>query len=93
MKPVAIIGMGMTLEDLTARHLEIIHQADILVGGKRLLNHFKESRARKKVISKDIDGVVNFVKQEMKKKRVVVLASGDPMYFGIGCRLHCCPVS
>jgi len=87
MKPVAIIGMGMTLEDLTARHLEIIHQADILVGGKRLLNHFKESRARKKVISKDIDGVVNFVKQEMKKKRVVVLASGDPMYFGIGRRL------
>jgi precorrin-6Y C5,15-methyltransferase (decarboxylating) len=79
--------MGMTLEDLTAKHLEIIHQADILVGGKRLLNLFEQSRARKKIIGKDIDGVVNFVKQEMKKKRVVVLASGDPMYFGIGRRL------
>jgi precorrin-6Y C5,15-methyltransferase (decarboxylating) len=85
--PVAIIGIGMTFEDLTARHLEIIHQADILVGGKRLLNLFEESRARKKIIGKDIDGVVSFVKQEMKTKRVVVLASGDPMYFGIGRRL------
>ncbi len=87
MKPVAIIGMGMTCDDLTAKHLEIIDTADILVGGKRLLNLFKESRARKKVIGKDIDGVVNFVRQEMKQQKVVVLASGDPMFFGIGRRL------
>jgi precorrin-6Y C5,15-methyltransferase (decarboxylating) len=87
MNPVIIIGMGMTLEDLTARHLEIIDTADILVGGKRLLNLFKDSRARKKIIGKDIDGVINFVRQEMKNQRIVVLASGDPMYFGIGRRL------
>jgi precorrin-6B C5,15-methyltransferase / cobalt-precorrin-6B C5,C15-methyltransferase len=87
MKPVAIIGMGMTFEDLTARHLKIIETADILIGGKRLLDFFEESRARKKIIGKDIDGIVNFVKQEMKNKRVVVLASGDPLFFGIGRRL------
>jgi precorrin-6Y C5,15-methyltransferase (decarboxylating) len=87
MKPVTIIGIGMTFKDLTARHLEMINQADILVGGKRLLNLFEESRAQKKIIDRDIDGIVNFVKQEMKTKRVVVLASGDPMYFGIGRRL------
>jgi len=87
MNPVSIIGMGMTVEDLTARHLKIIDQADILVGGKRLLDLFKESRARKKVIGRDIDAVVNFVRQEMKKKHVVVLASGDPLFFGIGRRM------
>lgn len=87
MKPVTIIGMGMTIEDLTAKHLKIIEAADILVGGKRLLDLFEESRARKKVIGKDIDGVVEFVKQEMKNKHVVVLASGDPLFFGIGRRL------
>ena len=87
MKPVAIIGMGMTIEDLTAKQLEIIDTADILVGGKRLLNLFKESRARKKIIGKDIDEVVNFVRQEMKKQKIVVLASGDPLFFGIGRRL------
>ena len=87
MKPVTIIGMGMTLEDLTAKHLEIIDKADTLVGGKRLLDLFKESRARQKVIGKDIDGVIRFVKNERKKKRVVVLASGDPMFYGIGRRM------
>jgi precorrin-6Y C5,15-methyltransferase (decarboxylating) len=87
MNPVTIIGMGMAIEDLTARHLEIIDQADILVGGKRLLDLFKASRARKKVIGRDIEGVVSFVSQEMKKKHVVVLASGDPLFFGIGRRL------
>mgnify|MGYP001828676799 CR=1 FL=1 len=87
MKPVTIIGMGMTVKDLTARHLEIIDKADILVGGKRLLNHFQASRARKKVIGKDIDEIVCFVKNERKKKRVVVLASGDPMFYGIGRRM------
>jgi len=87
MTPVTIIGMGMTPEDLTARHLKIIDEADVLVGGKRLLNLFKESRARKKVIGKDIDGVINFVRQEMKNKKIVVLASGDPLFFGIGRRL------
>jgi len=49
MKPVAIIGVGMSFKDLTARHLAIIDQADILVGGRRLLDLFKESPARKKV--------------------------------------------
>jgi precorrin-6Y C5,15-methyltransferase (decarboxylating) len=87
MNPVTIIGVGMTIEDLTAKHLEIIETADILVGGKRLLNLFSESRARKKIIGKDIDGVANFVRQEMKKQKVVVLASGDPLFFGIGRRL------
>ena len=87
MKPVTIIGMGMTLEDVTAKHLEIIDKADTLVGGKRLLDLFKESRARQKVIGKDVDGVIRFVKNERKKKRVVVLASGDPMFYGIGRRM------
>ena len=87
MKSVAIIGVGMSIEDLTAKHLEIIDTADILVGGKRLLNHFKDSRARKKIIGKDIDEVVNFVRLEMKKQKIVVLASGDPLFFGIGRRL------
>jgi precorrin-6Y C5,15-methyltransferase (decarboxylating) len=87
MKPVSIIGIGMSPEDLTARQLEIIEAADILVGGKRLLDHFKQSRARKKSIGRDIDGIVDFVRQEMKKSNIVVLASGDPMFFGIGRRL------
>jgi precorrin-6Y C5,15-methyltransferase (decarboxylating) len=87
MEPVTIIGMGMAPQDLTAEHQQLIAAADILVGGKRLLDYFKNSRARKKVIGRDIDGVIDFVKREMKKHKIVVLASGDPLYFGIGARM------
>ncbi|UCF94435.1 MAG: precorrin-6y C5,15-methyltransferase (decarboxylating) subunit CbiE [Desulfobacterales bacterium] len=87
MKAVAVIGMGMSPEDLTARHLALIRQADILVGGKRLLEHFQDLPAHKEVLGKDLSGVVDFVKQRMKNKTIVVLASGDPLFFGIGARL------
>ena len=48
MNPVNIIGMGMGPQDLTERHLKMIEQADVLVGGKRLLDFFKKSTAQKK---------------------------------------------
>ena len=73
MKTVNIIGIGMNLEDLTARHLKIIEKADILVGGKRLLSLFADTRARKKAITKDIDAIIRFVKQEMKTKLILFL--------------------
>lgn len=87
MKRVNIIGMGMGPEDLTAKHLNIIGQADILVGGRRLLEHFKDAPIQKKPIGKDIEGVIAFVKEKSKHQKVVVLASGDPLFFGIGTRL------
>jgi precorrin-6Y C5,15-methyltransferase (decarboxylating) len=87
MKRVHIIGMGMGPEDLTARHKNIIDKADILVGGRRLLAFFNEIPAQKKSIGKDIDAIITFVKEKCKKHRVVVLASGDPLFYGIGTRL------
>ena len=79
--------MGMTPEDLTARHLKLISEADVLIGGKRLLDHFNASQAKKKPIGRNIDDVINYVKHQMKRKQIVVLASGDPMFFGIGKRI------
>jgi precorrin-6Y C5,15-methyltransferase (decarboxylating) len=87
MNPVNIIGIGMGPQDLTDRHLGIIEQADVLVGGKRLLDFFKDASAQKKIIGKDIAAVVKFVRNEMKTRRVVVLASGDPLFYGIGATL------
>jgi len=84
MKPVTIIGMGLSPEDLTTRHLRIIESADILVGGQRLLDYFKDTSARKKVIDRKISEAVDFIKKWMKTQTVVVLASGDPLFFGIG---------
>jgi len=83
MKPISIIGMGVSPEDLTAKHLELIKKADILVGGKRHLDFFKNYPAVKKKITGEINTIIRFIKTQMKSKSIVVLASGDPLFFGI----------
>jgi precorrin-6Y C5,15-methyltransferase (decarboxylating) len=87
MKIVTIIGMGMGPKDLTAEHLEIINNADILIGGQRLLDYFDRSTAQKRTIDKNLEGVIDFIKMAMATQSIVVLASGDPLFFGIGARL------
>jgi precorrin-6Y C5,15-methyltransferase (decarboxylating) len=79
--------MGMGPQDLSEQQQKIIEQADVLVGGRRLLEFFKASTAQKKSIGKDIEDVIVYVKKQMKAHNVVVLASGDPLFFGIGATL------
>jgi len=76
--------MGLSPQDLTTRHLRIIESADILVGGQRLLDYFKASAAQKHPIDKHIAKTVEFIKDRMASQSIVVLASGDPLFFGIG---------
>ena len=70
MKTVTIIGMGLAPRDLTAEHLEIIEAADILIGGKRLLDYFEQSSAQKKTIDKNVKGVIDFVKKHDARRRL-----------------------
>ena len=87
MKPIYVIGIGQGKEDLTFRQLDIIDNADLLVGGKRLLNLFAGHKAETLVIDRQIDRVIRRIKQEMRTRQVVVLASGDPLFYGIGATL------
>ncbi|MGE5256080.1 MAG: precorrin-6y C5,15-methyltransferase (decarboxylating) subunit CbiE, partial [Hyphomicrobiales bacterium] len=87
MLPIQIIGMGSGPDDLTSKHRKIIDRADVLVGGRRLLGFFPDSPAEKKVIGRDLNEVFAFIRRRMGRKSVVVLASGDPLFFGIGARL------
>ena len=83
-KPVSIIGMGLSPKDLTEEHLGLIRHADILVGGKRLLAFFTDSPAQKKEITRNIKRIIEYIKNRMLNNNIVVLASGDPLFFGIG---------
>ena len=47
MIPVQVVGLGMSPADLTPRALEIIREAQVLVGGRRLLDYFPEHRSMK----------------------------------------------
>ncbi len=84
---VDIIGMGLSGEDLTGRHEQIIRRADLLVGGSRHLELFRDLAIETLSISKDIALVVETVRKRMGSERIVVLASGDPLFFGIGSTL------
>ena len=87
MKPVSIIGMGTSADDLTAKHLAVIQAADVLVGGKRLLAWFNDHPAEKKEIDKNLKEILAYIQTQRKDKQVAVLASGDPLFYGIGAYL------
>lgn len=84
MKSIHVIGAGIAgQEGFTSHALELINKSELLFGAERLLGLFPEfsgekfpldDRNRAEMVSRlqDCDG------------RVVVLASGDPLFFGLG---------
>jgi precorrin-6Y C5,15-methyltransferase (decarboxylating) len=73
----------MSPEDLTPRALEIIREAQVLVGGRRLLGYFTEHPAQKIILGKDPEATLAQIPALAADKRVVVLASGDPNFYGV----------
>ena len=61
-----------------------IREAEFLVGGQRHLDFFPESKAEKLALRTNLKEAVAAVQDRMATKKVVVLASGDPLFFGIG---------
>jgi precorrin-6Y C5,15-methyltransferase (decarboxylating) len=84
MIPVQVVGLGMSPADLTPRAKEIILEAQVLVGGRRLLDYFPEHRSMKIPLGKDPEGTLKQLPALAETKRVVVLASGDPNFYGVG---------
>lgn len=84
MIPVQVVGLGMSPADLTPKALEIIREAQVLVGGRRLLGYFPEHPAQKIVLGKDPESTLGQIPSLAADQRVVVLASGDPLYYGVG---------
>ncbi|BBO75984.1 precorrin-6Y-methylase [Desulfosarcina widdelii] len=87
MKKVTIVGMGLSARDVTAEQLDVIRSADILMGGKRHLDQFGDLPMRKKTITSRIDEAMAFIIEQRKSASIVVLASGDPLFYGIGARI------
>lgn len=87
MNPINIIGIGQGKRDLTATHLALIQGADLLVGGRRQLKMFADLEGDTLLISGDIEQVIDQIKENMPDKKIVVLASGDPLFYGMGSTL------
>lgn len=84
MPSVTVVGTGVGPEDLTEVHRQTIEAAEVLVGGKRQLAVFAGQSERTWILGANPGTTLETVKQEAGGKRVVILASGDPLFFGIG---------
>ena len=85
MEKVYIVGIGAEgAASLSAGTLELVRQAEVLVGGERLLAMFPDVHAQKVAIREDLAAAAKSIREQTGNKKVVVLASGDPGFFGIG---------
>ena len=84
MIPVQVVGLGMSPADLPPRSQAIIREAQVLVGGRRLLDYFPEHQGLKIPLGKDPEVTLKQLPALAETKRVVVLASGDPNFYGVG---------
>ncbi len=82
-----IVGIGEDgMEGLSRDALAAVEAADVLVGGDRHLAKVGTTGAVKIGWGKDFEAGVEAIRAH-EGKRVVVLASGDPMHYGAGATL------
>lgn len=81
---VRVIGIGPgNPEYITPAALNLIREADILIGGERVLRDFSALAKETFVIRNNLAQMVEYIKDKRKHSIVAVLASGDPGFFGI----------
>jgi precorrin-6Y C5,15-methyltransferase (decarboxylating) len=78
-----IIGIGLGIQDLSAKALRHIASAQVLVGGRRQLALFPGHAGEKIIIGRDAAADVKMLKTKLAGRRAAVLASGDPNFYGI----------
>ncbi|TDG00947.1 precorrin-6y C5,15-methyltransferase (decarboxylating) subunit CbiE [Paenibacillus piri] len=81
-----IIGIGDNGKDsLLPQYVDWIIQSDVLVGGERQLQFFPEYGGEQVVVKGGLGELVKRLETEAEQGRqAVVLASGDPLFYGIG---------
>ena len=84
MIPVKIIGIGLNSDDITVKQDKIIKAADLLIGGTKQLEVYKSLIVKKIEIKNNLSVIEETILKEMGSKNIVVLASGDPLFYGIG---------
>ena len=79
---VHILGIGDDgLEGLTQAARLLVERADLIIGSERAVAAVGDSAARKVVLNGDPDQVARYVANN-PDKQIVILASGDPLFYG-----------
>ncbi len=87
MSQVEIIGIGLDgISGLNAQTLDLINRAQFLIGSSRHLSYFASHSGHKITLGnlqQGIEQIIDLISQEPNKS-IVILASGDPLFFGLG---------
>lgn len=79
-----LIGIGADgKQSLLPLYEKWIYESDLLVGGERQLAFFPDYKGEKKVIKGKLTQFLADL-QNYKDKKVIIVASGDPLFYGIG---------
>jgi precorrin-6B C5,15-methyltransferase / cobalt-precorrin-6B C5,C15-methyltransferase len=79
-----IIGVGGDgLAGLTARARELLVNADLVLGSEATLGIVPELKAQRLPISTDLQEVVQTLEANLGKKRLAIVAGGDPLFYGV----------
>lgn len=82
---VHVVGLGDDgPEGLAGWVCELIDGAEVLVGGRRHLAFFADHPAEQVVLASDVERTLAELRDRLDGRRCVILASGDPCFFGIG---------
>lgn len=87
MKWLSVIGMGEDGRDgLSARAQALLQEAEVVVGSKRLLALTGKTKAEQHEWPQPFGSVIDRIKP-LRGRRTVVLATGDPLNFGVARKL------
>lgn len=82
---VHVVGIGDRGPDgLAPAERALVEAADLLCGGERHLGLFPQSRAERFCIRDNLADLYTLLAEAAGRRRAVVLASGDPCFYGIG---------
>jgi len=82
---IAVVGIGLDGADgLAVSIRKIVEEATILAGSKRHLSYFAQHQGDK-IYFKDLQAGIDAISQlDLERHIVVILTSGDPLFFGLG---------
>jgi precorrin-6Y C5,15-methyltransferase (decarboxylating) len=83
-RKVFIVGIGDDgLVGLTERARQIVREAELVFGSEHTLARVADLPGEKIVMGTDLREIARRVESELQRKRMVVLASGDPLFYGV----------
>jgi len=79
-----ILGVGSDgLRGLTGRARDLLQQADVILGSEQTLGLVPELKAERVKIGNDLTETAQFLEKNLTAKKMVVIASGDPLFYGV----------